>query len=173
MKLYTRTGDSGQTSLASGERTSKASPRVQAYGALDELNSHLGLAAALGASSEVAELIYGLQEKIFRVSSDIANPTRKTDSITDADTAEIERALDVIAPPPFEAFILPGGSPAAAALQVARAVCRRAETLVIALGDETLAPAARFLNRVSDYLFALALYQNRLVGIAESEWGGK
>jgi len=170
MKLYTRTGDSGQTSLASGERTSKTSPRIAAYGALDELNSHLGLAVALGASPEVAERIRVLQDKIFRVSCDVSNPARTTDSIADADIAEIERALDAIAPPPFKAFVLPGGSPAAAALQVARAVCRRAETLVVALDDGTLVCAARFLNRVSDYLFALALYQNRLLGIAETEW---
>jgi len=170
MKLYTRTGDSGQTSLASGERTSKASPRIAAYGALDELNSHLGLAVALGASPEVAERIRVLQDKVFRVSCDVSNPMRKADFITDIDTAEIERALDTIVPPPLKAFVLPSGAPAAAALHVARTVCRRAETLVVALDDETLVCVARFLNRVSDYLFALALYQNRLLGIAETEW---
>ena len=170
MKLYTRTGDSGCTSLASGERTSKASPRIAAYGALDELNSHLGLAVALGASAEVAERIRVLQDKVFRVSCDVSNPARKTNYIEDSDTAEIERALDMIAPPPLKAFVLPGGSPVAATLQVARTVCRRAETLVVALDDETLVCAARFLNRVSDHLFALALYQNRLLGIAETEW---
>ena len=184
MKLYTRTGDLGQTGLYGADRVSKAHPRVEAYGTVDELNSALGLARAhaqgqqeQGAALD-ADLEY-LQNALFDVGADLATrngtPYEKNLVRIDAeDVAFLEAMIDRYqeAAPPFTGFVHPGGTPAAAALQLARAVARRAERDVIRLLDveEANAQVQVYLNRVSDLLFIMARAVNARSGLSEEAW---
>ena len=183
MKLYTRTGDQGQTGLYGADRVSKAHPRVEAYGTVDELNSALGLARAhsTGAQTDAtldADLEY-LQNALFDVGADLA--TRPGTSyeknlvrIDAEDVAFLEALIDRYqeAAPPFTGFVHPGGTPAAAALQLARAVARRAERDVIRLLDveEANTQVQVYLNRVSDLLFIMARAVNARSGMGEEAW---
>ncbi|WP_278911729.1 cob(I)yrinic acid a,c-diamide adenosyltransferase [Deinococcus wulumuqiensis] len=180
MKLYTRTGDQGQTGLYGADRVSKAHPRVEAYGTVDELNSALGLARAhaSGDATLDADLEY-LQNALFDVGADLA--TRPGTSYEknlvrmDAeDVAFLEAMIDRYqeAAPPFTGFVHPGGTPAAAALQLARAVARRAERDVIRLleTEEANGQVQVYLNRVSDLLFIMARAVNARSGLSEEAW---
>lgn len=179
MKLYTRTGDQGQTGLYGADRVSKAHPRVAAYGTVDELNSALGLARAHSTDATLdADLEY-LQNALFDVGADLA--TRPGTSYEknlvrmDAeDVAYLEAMIDRYqeAAPPFTGFVHPGGTPAAAALQLARAVARRAERDVIRLLEieEANAQVQVYLNRVSDLLFIMARAVNARSGLSEEAW---
>lgn len=187
MKIYTRTGDRGRTSLFSGERVSKASCRVEAYGDVDELNSVLGaLAASLaGDDARLLQAVERIQRDLFCIGGRLATTP---DSAAFEDLPELEEAavkrleaeIDRMeeALPPLRGFILPGGHPSACWAHVARTVCRRAERHVVAVleptepGSDGAAPARLgiYLNRLSDYLFVLARYCNHRQGVADILW---
>lgn len=181
MKIYTRTGDSGDTGLFGGGRVPKDHPRVAAYGDVDELNAAIGVARATGPLPRIDEVLVPIQRDLFAIGSLLATPDRdkmaqhlEKAQVTDARIAELERAIDHCERElePLRAFILPGGTPRAAALHVARTVCRRAERSVVALRrDEDLPEiVVIYLNRLSDLLFMLARVANRESGAAEVTW---
>lgn len=181
MKIYTRTGDSGDTGLFGGGRVPKDHPRVAAYGDVDELNAAIGVARATGPLPRIDELLVPIQRDLFAIGSLLATPDRdkmaqhlEKAQVTDARIAELERAIDDCERElePLRAFILPGGTPRAAALHVARTVCRRAERSVVALRRSEDLPeiVVIYLNRLSDLLFMLARVANRESGAAEVTW---
>ena len=181
MKIYTRTGDSGDTGLFGGGRVPKDHPRVAAYGDVDELNAAIGVARATGPLPRIDEVLVPVQRDLFAIGSLLATPDREKMAqhlekaqVTDARIAELERAIDDCERElePLRAFILPGGTPRASALHVARTVCRRAERSVVALRrDEDLPEiVVIYLNRLSDLLFMLARVANRESGAAEVTW---
>jgi cob(I)alamin adenosyltransferase len=183
MKIYTKTGDKGKTGLLSGERVRKYSPRVEAYGTLDELNSWIGHVRALNGDTEVEAALAELQPVIHALCSDVAAPVGKTPDdvnvprIDEAKTGWLESEIDRMSAdlPELTHFILPGGSPPGSALHIARTVCRRAERRLAELNDSEggLNPDAyRFVNRLSDYLFTLARWANKRAGKEEETWGG-
>jgi cob(I)alamin adenosyltransferase len=167
-KIYTRGGDRGETSLGDGSRVSKLDPRVAAYGAVDELNSHVGLALALDElDSELRAPLMQIQNDLFDLGADLAVPFEPQGErlrVTQAQIDELERLCDRYneALPQLKSFVLPGGSEAAARLHLARTVCRRAELAALATAAQTaidpLAPV--YLNRLSDLLFILARLAN-------------
>lgn len=181
MKLYTRTGDDGTTGRFGGERVAKDALCVEASGTIDELNCHIGLALTACRAGELAAALTSVQERLFELGADLATPRATTNDqakqpprLGPEHVADLERMIDeACAPlPAMRTFILPGGSELAARLHVARAVCRRAERLGVALGR--IEPIARepliYLNRLSDLLFALARRANQLAGIADTPW---
>ncbi|GAB4181176.1 MAG: cob(I)yrinic acid a,c-diamide adenosyltransferase [Terrimicrobiaceae bacterium] len=177
MKIYTRTGDSGDTGLFSGQRVSKGHSLVEAYGTVDELNSALGLAGAMTKESEISDVVSRLQELLFEVGADLATLPggREVRRLGAREISQLEEGIDRMTAglPVKHAFILPGGTPAAAQLHVARTVCRRAERDVARSIGEGLPVnplAMAFLNRLSDYLFVLARRENQLAGLPEREW---
>ncbi len=178
MKLYTRTGDAGETSLFDGTRVSKSDSRVDAYGEVDELNAWLGLARASRLDDDLDAEIVQLQRDLFALGAQLADPADKiTDRVTkaalgDNDVARLEQVIDRLEAdlPPLRRFILAGGSPAGAALHVARTVCRRAERRMVALQPPVDAVLVRYVNRLSDLLFVLARAVNHRAGAAETEW---
>lgn len=178
MKIYTRTGDDGSTSLFSGGRVRKDHLRVEAYGTVDELNSVLGVVRVNKPAPQINAWLETVQNQLFRVGADLATPLdAAADWIVRIGQEEIdwlERGIDEMdeALEPLRNFILPGGTPAAAQLHVARTVCRRAERVTITLAEhETLGQhVIIYLNRLSDWLFTLARYENHLGGISEAKW---
>ncbi|MCH5219744.1 MAG: cob(I)yrinic acid a,c-diamide adenosyltransferase [Muribaculaceae bacterium] len=179
MKLYTKTGDTGTTSLVGGTRVSKIDTRLDAYGTVDELNSWLGLILACDDIDEsVKPFLVSLQSKLFDLGANLA--TIKTSDwqpsrITSEDTAALERQIDTLDRqlPQHNRFILPGGSQSAAVANIARTVCRRAERRMCALPDDSYpcqTDALAFVNRLSDYLFVLARYLNMKAHIPETFW---
>ncbi len=179
MTLYTRTGDAGDTALYDGTRVSKADPRIDAVGHVDELNALVGTVRAIGVDAGIDGWLAQIQRDLFAVGARLADPARRIASrvekaaMTDDDVARLERWIDEAdgALPPLRRFVLPGGSPAAAALHHARTVCRRAERQVVSLGVDTVAPGViPYLNRLSDLLFALARLVNHHAGVADLEW---
>lgn len=178
MKIYTKTGDRGETSLFGGGRVSKHHLRVEAYGTIDEVNSLLGLARASGPSREGDRWLEKAQNQLFHLGSDLAAPLdAKTDwlvRVTEQDIAWLESTIDCMSDTlaPLRNFILPGGAQAAAHLHVARAVCRRAERLITALGEseEISEHVMPYVNRLSDWLFMLARYENMKAGESELKW---
>ncbi len=178
MKIYTKTGDDGTTGLFGGGRVKKASPRVEAYGTVDELNATLGLARASRLNAESEEVLARVQVDLFTLGAELACAPGKEEKLTmsllaAADAERLELAIDaaVAKVPPLKYFVLPGGSPQAAALHLARTVCRRAEREVLAIDD---APARGelvvYLNRLSDLLFVLARLANVEAGVADVPW---
>jgi len=179
MKIYTKTGDAGETGLFGGGRVRKDSVRVDAYGEVDELNASLGLARSLPIPQELGELLLKLQEQLFTVGAVLATPagTKASEHIPTLEpewVASMEQAIDSFEAElsPMTHFILPGGSQAAAALHLARTVCRRAERHVVAAMREGEAPQSvvTFLNRLSDLLFVMARVANHRVGIEDVKW---
>jgi cob(I)alamin adenosyltransferase len=184
MKLYTKTGDDGTTGLFGPDRVGKDHPRVEAYGCVDELNAHLGLAAAMldpagDFAKRLAAILAALQERLFDLGADLATPLgspheSKVQRIRADDTAEAERWIDEAdaGNDPMITFVLPGGSDLAARLHVARTVCRRAERRVVNLSraEPVNKEVLKFLNRVGDLLFALARRANKDAGIADVPW---
>jgi cob(I)alamin adenosyltransferase len=183
VKLYTRRGDLGETDLIGAGRVSKDHPRVDAYGAVDELNASLGCAAALTAQADLRALLEEVQRALFTLGAYLATPEERhrapagIRAPADAEVAGLEARIDALEGElaPLQRFVLPGGTPAAAACHVARTVCRRAERCVVSLGRaEPLEPAAvRYLNRLSDLLFVLARVENRRAGVPDVEWEGR
>lgn len=181
-KVYTRKGDDGTTGLGGGQRVSKDSLRVRAYGAVDELNSAIGVALAHGLSPRLAEFLASVQNELFHLGSDlcfIEEDKTKYDipQIEQRHLEKMERLIDELnaVVGPLENFILPGGSPAAATLHLARTICRRAERDAISLAhDDTIGPfVVSYLNRLSDALFVMARYENKARGIQEPQWDMK
>jgi len=178
VKLYTRTGDTGETSLFDGTRVSKHDARVDAYGEVDETNAWLGLARASGLDPPLADALVAIQRDLFALGAQLADPadkiaTRVTKAvIADADVERLEQWIDRLDAelPPLRRFILAGGTPAGAALHVARTVCRRAERRIVALEPPVDAVLIRYVNRLSDLLFVLARVANHRGGVPEVEW---
>jgi len=181
MKIYTKTGDSGETGLFGGGRVSKDDPRVEAYGDVDELNAMLGVARAVELMPRIDEVVVLVQRDLFSLGSLLATPDREKmrqhlekARIDEDRISELERAIDEGESElePLRAFILPGGTPKSAALHVARTVCRRAERRVITLTREVEIPpiVVKYLNRLSDLLFVLSRVANRRAGVGEVTW---
>jgi cob(I)alamin adenosyltransferase len=181
MKIYTKTGDAGDTGLFGGGRVPKSHPRVEAYGDVDELNAVLGLVRAAEPMPRVDEVIVPIQRDLFAIGALLATPDReKMQShltkarIDEARIADLEHAIDDgdAELEPLKSFIVPGGSPKAAALHVARTVCRRAERRVVDLASQTEIPSlvVIYLNRLSDLLFTLARVANKRSGTGEVTW---
>lgn len=180
MKIYTKTGDKGDTGLFGGERVSKASDRIDTYGTVDELNSFIGLAVTEVLDSEVKELLIKIQNQLFVLGSDLATPINekndklKIQRVTSKFYEDIEAAIDH-----FDArlealqnFILPGGSKSASLLHVCRTISRRAERKAVALNDKVKIGdnIIIFLNRLSDLFFVLARYENKCSKIHDIKW---
>jgi cob(I)alamin adenosyltransferase len=178
MKIYTRTGDDGTTGLLGPGRVLKHSARVEAYGAVDELNAALGRVRTLDTQDWLAAELATLQSKLFHLGAELAAPGAgalgSLERITDEDVAALERWIDRLDAelPPLTNFVLPGGSALGADLHVARTICRRAERRVVALLQSEAADArlVRYLNRLGDLLFVMARWCNRRAGAPESEW---
>jgi cob(I)alamin adenosyltransferase len=179
VRIYTKTGDSGQTSLFDNTRVSKADPRVDAYGEVDELNAQLGSVCASGVDADLADEIEKIQKELFAVGARLADPrSRIAERVTKAaieekDITRLERLIDTLEAevPPLRRFILPGGSSSGALLHQARTVCRRVERRIVALGPQAVEPIVIvYLNRLSDLLFVMARAANHRAGMPEIEW---
>ena len=179
MKIYTRTGDHGETSLLGGARVAKDTLRIETYGTVDELNSVLGLVRAHGVSEQIDQVIGRVQNELFSVGAELASPgpvARGTRTVGPQHVAELEADIDQFQAllSPLTQFILPGGTPAAATLHVARAVCRRAERHLVAFarqeGPTVSTALIAYLNRLSDLLFVLARAANHEAGCRDVLW---
>lgn len=181
MKIYTKTGDSGDTSLFGGKRIPKNSLRIDTYGTVDELNAHLGVACSLTPPPEVEGLLEQIQNQLFVLGADLAAPIDSAPAsvqrIQEKEIQFLEEAIDRLDAQlvPLQSFILPGGTHVSAQLHVARTVCRRAERLVDALGrkEEIGKFPLIFLNRLADLLFVTARYVNMLSGQEETKWNNR
>lgn len=178
MKIYTKTGDKGETSLFGGERVSKDDLRIEAYGTVDELNTVIGAARAFNDNKQIDTILAEIQNRLFVLGADLATPFTAANAsvprISAEDTALLERKIDEIEKdlPPLKSFVLPGGSKAGALLHNARTVCRRAERRVVPLREknEVSQESAVYLNRLSDFLFVLARYVNKMSKVPETLW---
>ena len=178
MKIYTKTGDEGKTSLFGGQRVSKSNLRIEAYGTVDELNSHIGLLRDQEVNAAAVELLIEIQNNLFSIGANLAaDPTKNGLSfpkVSEIDISKLEEAIDsmdaVLAP--LKNFILPGGHIAVSFGHVARTVCRRAERRVISLSEtEQVDPLiVMYLNRLSDYLFMLCRKMASDLGVMERPW---
>lgn len=178
MKIYTRTGDDGTTGLFGGSRVSKTDVRVEAYGTVDEANAAIGVARSAGLEAETDAVLARAQAELFTLGAELACAPGKESKlrlplIDDEDIERLEREIDRAEEglPPLKSFILPGGSGGAAALHLARCVCRRAERRVLILdANEVRGQVRRYLNRLSDLLFALARRANHDAGVEDVPW---
>jgi len=178
VKIYTRTGDAGETSLVGGSRVAKNDPLVDAYGEVDELNAWLGLVRASRVDPAIDHELDRLQGDLFALGAQLADPAGKlagrvTKAIVgDQDVARLESLIARLEAdlPPLRRFILAGGTPAGAALHLARTVCRRAERRMVALTPPVDPALLRYINRLSDLLFVLARTVNHRGGVLETEW---
>lgn len=178
-KVYTRTGDAGQTSLVGGIRVSKACARLEAYGTVDELSAHLGLLAAMLEEGAEKQQVQHIQNHLFNVCSNLATDQEQTPlypsaQLNDEEAHQLEQAVDQMMNelPERQGFVLPGGTMAASQAHVCRTVCRRAERCIVALAEvATVSPeVTRYINRLSDYLFVLAKKLNFVAGQSEKIW---
>lgn len=178
-KVYTKTGDKGETSIIGGIRVKKSCERLEAYGTVDELSSHLGLLASMLPDGEDKDLIIRIQNNLFNVCSNLATDQSQTplyDSarLPDCEIEVLEQEVDKIMNllPERQGFILPGGTQAAAQAHVCRTVCRRAERRIVALSEVAqISPETQhYINRLSDYLFVLAKKLNFNAGVSEIIW---
>ena len=178
-RIYTRTGDAGETGLFDGTRVPKSDPRVEAYGDVDELASWLGVIRTHTTASDLLEMIDRIQHDLFALGARLADPRHRIASrvekavLADEDVLRLERWIDALEAdlPPLRKFILAGGVQVGAELHLARAVCRRAERRVVALGvDAGDATALAYINRLSDLLFTMARSANARAGVPEIEW---
>lgn len=178
MKIYTRTGDAGETALFDGTRVSKADPRVDAYGDVDETNAWLGFVRAAGLPADLDAEVVQIQRDLFALGAILADPAHKIAErvekavIGDASIARLEALIDRVeaSVPPLRHFILPGGTTTGAALHVARTVCRRAERRIVSLEPPADPLAVRYINRLSDLLFVLARGVNHRADAPETQW---
>lgn len=182
MKIYTKTGDSGETGLFGGGRVSKSSMRVDAYGEIDELNSVIGLARTEPIDGTLDALFARVQSALFDLGAELATPkdskaTLGIPRIGDAEVLELELAIDRAESElsPLKTFVLPGGCRAAAYLHLGRTVCRRAERRLVALREQedVRDECVKYLNRLSDALFVLARLANHRAGVADVPWVGR
>ncbi len=176
MKIYTKTGDDGTTGLQGGRRTPKSGRRIAAYGSIDEVNCMLGVIASGGPDADVSRVLVHLQNELFVVGADLSNPdlADHKNRVTRIMTGGLERQIDEFEGElePLASFILPGGSPVAALVHLARAAARRAETLIVALGQHEgiNSECAIYVNRLSDLLFVMARVVNSRAGIPDTIW---
>ena len=176
MKIYTKTGDEGKTSLFDNSRVWKSDQRIMSYGAVDELNSSLGIALSLELDPEIKDILIKLQNDLFIVGSDLANPNMSDEKIrtTPEMITFLEQKIDLLEPQlePLTSFILPGGTLLASILHLSRTISRRAETHVIAISqnEEINKDAAIYLNRLSDFMFILARAINQRKNISDIVW---
>jgi cob(I)alamin adenosyltransferase len=181
MPIYTRTGDQGTTGLLGGGRVPKDHPRVAAYGDVDELNAAIGMARGTAPADFADPLLEVIQRDLFALGGHLATPdpgkvakALERATLSEGRIQEFERAIDAADAelPPLRAFVLPGGSPKAAALHLARTVCRRAERSVVRLAQESQVPPlfTVYLNRLSDLLFTLARLANHRAGVGDVTW---
>jgi cob(I)alamin adenosyltransferase len=179
VKIYTKTGDGGETGLFGGKRVAKSDPRVAAYGDVDELNAWLGFVRAGMADSDLPPMLEQIQRDLFALGARLADPAKKIAervtkaAVTAEDIGRLEGWIDRLDAelPPLRRFILPGGCGAGAALHVARTICRRAERTIVALGGDAVERELLiYVNRLSDLLFVMARAANRRAGAAETEW---
>jgi cob(I)alamin adenosyltransferase len=183
VSIYTKRGDSGETDLFGGPRVGKDHVRVEAYGAVDELNAAIGTCVAATEQADLVEILTGIQTRLFEIGAYLASPDarrREKSGIpepSDESAEALEAHIDAfeVELTPLRRFVVPGGTAAAAGLHVARTVCRRAERRTVVLDREApLEPSAlRFLNRLSDLLFVLARVENARAGVADVEWSGR
>ncbi len=181
-RVYTRTGDDGTTALGSGERTSKDSLRVSAYGDVDELNSALGVALSTGLEPKLMALLGPIQNLLFHLGADLCVPRGEEEPasgpcLSPAHVDRLEEAMDSLSETlePLANFVLPGGTPGASQLHVCRTVCRRAERSLVALArEEPVDPInVRYLNRLSDCLFVMSRYENHANGTPDVLWDSR
>lgn len=181
-KVYTRTGDDGTTALTGGERLPKDALRIETYGTVDELNAAIGVAVAATPAAALLEPLAEIQNKLFHLGAELSTPPRDGERlpgprITAEDTTRLEVVMDRLSEelPPLENFVLPGGTAAAAALHLARTVCRRAERRIVTLArQEPVAPSAvTYLNRLSDALFVMARAENAAQGVEDVLWDSR
>jgi cob(I)alamin adenosyltransferase len=181
-RVYTRTGDDGTTGLGGGQRVPKDSGRIAAYGTVDELSSQIGVAIAAGLDGRLTSALEGIQNELFNAGSDLCileedKARMPVPGVEERHVLALERLMDELSEvlPPLDNFILPGGSPGAAGLHVARTVCRRAERLIVALArEEPIGPFVRvYLNRLSDALFVMARYENHKKGVPDILWNSR
>jgi cob(I)alamin adenosyltransferase len=183
VKIYTKTGDAGETGLFDGTRVRKSDPRVATYGDVDELNAWLGLARASLTDPELSEMLERIQRDLFAIGARLADPAHRIAgrvtkaAVSAADVTRLEQSIDALEAtlPPLRRFILAGGSTAGATLHVARTVCRRAERAMVALmesnGPDAFEPELlTYVNRLSDLLFVMARTANLRAGSPELEW---
>jgi cob(I)alamin adenosyltransferase len=181
-KVYTRTGDDGTTGLGGGQRVAKDSLRIEAYGTVDELNSSIGVVLSTGVDESLIDPLRTIQNELFHLGSDLCvreeDKTRlPVPKVEERHVVALESLMDRLSEKlsPLENFILPGGAAGASMLHVARTVCRRAERLVIALGRKEPVGAftIRYLNRLSDALFVMARYENKMRGVPDILWNSR
>jgi cob(I)alamin adenosyltransferase len=179
VKIYTKTGDGGDTGLFDGTRVPKCEPRVAAYGDVDELNAWLGLTRVEVTDPQLAPMLEQIQRDLFGLGARLADPAKKIAervkkaAVTADDISRLEGWIDLLESelPPLRRFILAGGGRAGASLHVARTVCRRAERAMVGLGSDAFEPELlTYVNRLSDLLFVMARASNRRAGAAETEW---
>jgi len=178
MKIYTKTGDKGDTSLFGGQRVPKDALRIEAYGTVDELNSVIGIVRAENVNTEIDKALGHVQTQLFDLGADLATPRslnrKSVRRIDTKDTHALEKSIDALDSKlkPLKSFILPGGLPTAAKLHFARTICRRAERAVVRLSrNEDIGEAITiYLNRLSDLLFVLARYANHVASVPETKW---
>jgi cob(I)alamin adenosyltransferase len=175
-KIYTKTGDAGETGLFGGPRVPKDHARIEAFGTVDEFNSHIGIVRTLPEATVFDPLLRRVQEDLFELGAQLATPVCHDERITPAHVERLEHEIDRLEEtlPPLTHFILPTGTPVAAELHVARTVCRRAERRVVTLAAEEGATipanAVEYLNRLGDLLFVMARDANRRAGVADDQW---
>jgi cob(I)alamin adenosyltransferase len=180
MKIYTKTGDKGTTSLIGGTKVSKSHLRIEAYGTVDELNSYVGLCKDLLTDTDSNAVLQEIQDRLFTIGSALAcDPEKETKmkipDLKEADIALLEKEIDKMNEilPAMKSFILPGGHPSISHLHIARCICRRAERCCVRLESEKneVAPIIiKYLNRLSDYLFILARYTGQLLNVTDIPW---
>lgn len=177
MKIYTKTGDKGETGLMGGKRLGKDSLRIRAYGEIDELNAFLGICRSQNSHQEIEPMLHQLQRELFDLGADLATPLDSkvpVPRVTENQVTTLEQWIDSMDKElkPLKNFILPGGCPLAAGLHAARTICRRAERAIVALqkveaiGEQVV----KYVNRMSDLLFMMARYANKLENAHEERW---
>ncbi|WP_207425517.1 cob(I)yrinic acid a,c-diamide adenosyltransferase [Pedobacter sp. SYSU D00535] len=178
MKIYTKTGDSGKTSLIGGVRVAKSHQRIEAYGTVDELNSYIGLVRDQQLNDRQKDILKEIQDRLFTIGASLASDPEKSrmkiPDLYDSDIEFLEKEMDLLELelPALKHFILPGGATAVSFCHIARCVCRRAERLVVQLSEESFVEekVVMYLNRLSDYLFVLARKMCLDEGIEENKW---
>jgi cob(I)alamin adenosyltransferase len=178
MKIYTKTGDEGKTSLFGGEKVDKNNIRIKAYGTVDELNSVIGLSLTEDVNIKTREILVELQHTLFLIGGELATPPTVNSSaikhVSDNEISFIEKKIDEleIDLSPLKNFILPGGSKAAAILHLARTVCRRAEREIVEIdqNEKINKKVIIYINRLSDLLFVMARFENHVTSTPETEW---
>lgn len=181
MKIYTKKGDEGMTSLIGGTKVSKAHLRIDAYGTVDELNSYVGWVRDLSGEFADKKLLINIQDRLFTIGSHLASDPEtsrmKLPELSEDNVAELENAMDEMEKelPEMKAFVLPGGHQSVSCTHVARCVCRRAERLTVLLNSESVVNPLilKYLNRLSDYLFVLSRYLTMKFGAEETPWKAK